>query len=828
MADDLKRDEGGVPVWLAWPLLLSPAERKALPFGLESVWQWLIQAWARQLGVTDTADVEQWRQRLFILPPLDETERGWHATTRRGWALAVAALSRGWQDLRQSNAALAASSALDQTLARRSLPAPWVNRLLLLLVVMIALGFATTPLGWGQQLWLSALIFLVSIYLRQFVGRLPSIILISFSVLTTLRYLWWRITYSLDVQSELEMVFALILLAAELYAALILFMGFAQTIWPLRRKPLPLPADTASWPSVDVFIPTYDEPLEVVKTAVFAAQSLDWPKDRLQVYLLDDGKRDSFRQFAEDCGIHYLRRPDNAHAKAGNLNYALARSSGEFIAAFDCDHIPVRSFLQLNMGWLVHDPLCALVQTPHHFFSPDPMERNLGTFRRVPNEGALFYGLIQDGNDLWNASFFCGSCAILRRKPLQDIGGIAVETVTEDAHTALKLHRLGYRSVYCGVPQAAGLATENLASHIRQRIRWARGMAQMMNLDNPLSGPGLSAQQRLCYANSILHFLHGLPRIVFVCAPLLYLYFGLHIFSASGIMIAAFVVPHLVQGSLANAQSQSRFRHSFWGQVYESTLAWYIAWPSAAALINPRAGKFNVTSKGGLVERQHFDWQISRPFVLFIALSAVGLVVGLFRLLVWNSYEVGTVLLNFAWAGYNLIVLGAAAGVADEHRQIRRTHRVAVGLPAVLYLPDGRGVQTETSDFSLGGARLQWPDDTPLPPADTPVHLGMRRGATEYCFAASVVAGGPAGGLALRFAAMDAAQERDFLQCTFGRADLWAVDEPLPPKDHPWASFVEILRFGVKGYRRVWWYFSEQLSEQARPLWRKLRAGGEG
>ena len=85
-----------------------------------------------------------------------------------------------------------------------------------------------------------------------------------------------------------------------------------------------------------------------------------------------------------------------------------------------------------------------MIQTPHHFYSPDPFERNLGIFRKVPNESALFYGIIQDGNDLWDATFFCGSCAVLRRTVLEEIGGIAVETVTEDAHTALRMHSNGW------------------------------------------------------------------------------------------------------------------------------------------------------------------------------------------------------------------------------------------------------------------------------------------------------------------------------------------------------------------------------------------------
>src|SRR5690606_15137263 len=128
---------------------------------------------------------------------------------------------------------------------------------------------------------------------------------------------------------------------------------------------------------------------------------------------------------------------------------------------------------------------------------PDPFERNLGHFGTQPNEYTLFYGLVQDGNDLWNAAFFCGACAIVRRSALDAIGGFAVETVTEDAHTALRLHRAGYNSAYLRIPQAAGLATESLSAHIGQRIRWARGMVQIFRMDNPLLGKGLKFFQRI-------------------------------------------------------------------------------------------------------------------------------------------------------------------------------------------------------------------------------------------------------------------------------------------------------------------------------------------
>ncbi|TXS97477.1 glycosyltransferase, partial [Escherichia coli] len=261
-----------------------------------------------------------------------------------------------------------------------------------------------------------------------------------------------------------------------------------QVVWPLNRQPVPLPKDMSLWPSVDIFVPTYNEDLNVVKNTIYASLGIDWPKDKLNIWILDDGGREEFRQFAQNVGVKYIARTTHEHAKAGNINNALKYAKGEFVSIFDCDHVPTRSFLQMTMGWFLKEKQLAMMQTPHHFFSPDPFERNLGRFRKTPNEGTLFYGLVQDGNDMWDATFFCGSCAVIRRKPLDEIGGIAVETVTEDAHTSLRLHRRGYTSAYMRIPQAAGLATESLSAHIGQRIRWARGMVQIFRLDNPLTG----------------------------------------------------------------------------------------------------------------------------------------------------------------------------------------------------------------------------------------------------------------------------------------------------------------------------------------------------
>ena len=304
----------------------------------------------------------------------------------------------------------------------------------------------SVPLDLQGQILFSLGSFGAALLLSKTPGRLSTLAMIVLSISASSRYIYWRFTDTIGFTHWMDAALGYGLVLAELYAFAVLLIGYFQTAWPLQRRPVPMPTDVSTWPSVDVFIPTYNEPLEVVRQTVFSAMSLDWPADRLHVYVLDDGRRTEFREFCEELGVGYLIRDNNHHAKAGNINAALKVTHSEYIAIFDCDHIPTRSFLQVCMGWFFKDTNLVMLQTPHVFFSPDPFERNLDTFHRMPNEGELFYGIVQDGNDLWNASFFCGSCAIIRRKELLEVGGIAVETVTEDAHTALKLSRLGYNT----------------------------------------------------------------------------------------------------------------------------------------------------------------------------------------------------------------------------------------------------------------------------------------------------------------------------------------------------------------------------------------------
>lgn len=360
---------------------------------------------------------------------------------------------------------------LEQSLITRLTPTSKRTRRVMFIILgiftgILALLCISQPFGMMAQFVFVLLLWALAMVMRRVPGRLPTLMLIVLSLTVSCRYLWWRYTETLNWDDPVSLVCGLLLLFAETYAWVVLVLGYFQTIWPLNRQPVAMPDDINSWPTIDLMVPTYNEDLGVVKPTIYAALGIDWPKDKINIYILDDGNRPAFKAFAAEVGVHYIARPTHEHAKAGNINHALKQANGEFVAIFDCDHVPTRSFLQLTLGWFFKDTKLGILQTPHHFFSPDPFERNLGRFRQTPNEGTLFYGLVQDGNDMWDATFFCGSCAVLRRSALDAVGGIAVETVTEDAHTSLRMHRKGYSSAYIRIPQAAGLATESLSAHI--------------------------------------------------------------------------------------------------------------------------------------------------------------------------------------------------------------------------------------------------------------------------------------------------------------------------------------------------------------------------
>lgn len=686
---------------------------------------------------------------------------------------------------------------------------------LIVYAVLLFLAFEciTVDFGWAEQTVLAVLTIVLAYLIHRISeSNVVTLALMFASMLATGRYAYWRISTIAEAFAThgraigvVNIFFMLVLLSAEAYAFLILFLGYVQTIRPLRRPPVPMPRNLEEWPDVDVLIPTYNEPLSVVRSTMFAVLNMDYPEEKLHAYVLDDGRREEFRELCEQAGIGYITRTDNKHAKAGNINHALTKIHSPYVVIFDCDHIPTRSFLQVTLGWFGRDTKLGILQTPHYFYSPDPFERNLDQFMKIPNEGELFYGVVQDGNDLWNATFFCGSCAVIRRTALDEIGGVATETVTEDAHTSLRIQMRGWNTAYINLPQAAGLATESLSGHVVQRIRWARGMVQIMRTDNPLFVKGLKWPQRLCYFNAMIHFLYAMPRLIFLTAPLIYMLLGCINIPGSWEAILVYAMPHLFLSNVTNFRVQGKYRYAFWNEVYEAVLAPYILGPTLLAFLNPKLGKFNVTAKGGLVKQGYFDARIARPYVFLILLNILGLVFVPIRLLYWNPNHPGTIWMNAFWILFNLVILGTANAVAYESRQVRGDVRVDLRMPVEVRLPDGRRIFGESVDMSMGGAMLKLEEAISLP-AGTALRVVYPLRGDQTAFPAHVV-NMSGTQLRLQYEKLSIEEEELLTVVLYSRADSWLSRFENRQVDRPLHSFARLVRLSIKGvgYALVGW-----------------------
>jgi cellulose synthase (UDP-forming) len=606
----------------------------------------------------------------------------------------------------------------------------WLSRrqlvLMMICLVWICIPLITIRPSFWQQGMVALLMigvgrFLLTLEEHQPQGRVSEylhLLLVCLSVLVTLRYFYYRTAYTLNLDGWLNTFFSLLLYFAELYGIATLMLAYFQTAQLQTRKPVDLEQfPQEEWFTVDVFIPTYNEDLEIVRKTVLGALAIDYPADKKHVYVLDDGRkfperREAIHQMCEELECTLLTRENNDHAKAGNINTAFQKTSGDLILILDCDHIPSHTFLKETVGFFFKEKV-SLVQTPHWFYNPDPFERNLRTGGHVPVSNELFYKVLQKGNDFWNAAFFCGSAAVIRRQHVLEVGGIATETVTEDCHTALRLHSKGYETVYYDKIMVAGLAPEKFSAYVGQQVRWARGMAQILRLENPLFNPKLklSIGQRLCYLSATSHFFFGFPRLMYAVAPSLFLLFGINSVRGLGLETLFYALPHIVLSMQSNHIRYKHVRFSFWNEIYEFAMSFQAGIVTMLAMINPKLGSFNVTDKGLSITERKFDLESIRYLVILGCITGASLLAIPFWLLL-SPQDTEAVLINTLWCTFNLLLVVAACLAAFEQPQLRRSHRLPRQITAIIH-SDDRNWTGKTLNVSESGTLVlldTWPN----------------------------------------------------------------------------------------------------------------------
>lgn len=359
------------------------------------------------------------------------------------------------------------------------------------------------------------------------------------ALLWGLGYLTWRIGWSGEGASPVA--FAM-LLATEVYG----LWALGTLAWYSWSRPAAVRPPLTHGVPVDVYVCTYDEPFEVVAATLAGCRALTYPHT---TYLLDDGRRPEMEELARVAGARYLTRPDNSHAKAGNINAALPRTEGELVLMLDADHVPMPDALDAMVGYF-DDAGVALVQSPHDFFNHDSVQH----YVVGRHEQSLFYRVVSPGKNRHGAAYWCGSAALLRRRALVEIGGVATETIAEDFHTTIRLLRHGWSSRYHDEVLVQGLAPHDLDGYLLQRDRWARGNLAVFTLpESPLRARELRPLQRLSFFVSLAAYLASPMRLLLLATLGLVMLTGELPMKISVVALAALWLPSVSLNLLAGS-----------------------------------------------------------------------------------------------------------------------------------------------------------------------------------------------------------------------------------------------------------------------------------
>ncbi len=535
------------------------------------------------------------------------------------------------------------------------------------------------------------------------------------AVLVTWTYVGWRLVATLPDGAALWLGVPFVALEVYGATALLLFVVTAWRVDPSPARPWP-PGQRR--PTVTVLVPTYNEHLDVLLPTVAACLDLEGDHE---TWVLDDGDRLEVAEMVTALGARYISRPVHDHAKAGNLNHALAMVRTDLVAVFDADHVPDRHFLTRTLPYFA-DSQIALVQTPQHFYNTDSFE-HLRPGADL-HEESLFYRVIQPGKHRAGASFWCGTNAVLRVRALRDIGGVATESLTEDFHTTMKLHQAGWRSAYHNEVLARGLAAGSPDTFYAQRRRWGRGAMQVLRNDNPFTVGGLTLRQRLGYLYSLAAWFDSWRTLGLALVPVAVLLTGVFPVDARPEQFAIAAGASFVLQQLAIALLARGF-----APIWASLLFEVVRMPSNLAatlsLFLAGTGRFAVTAKGRTGE----DRTRARVPRLLLVLGAVlvgAIGYGLAGIAGWTPTHQrdGTALLvPMFWVAVTFVTVAAAVRRIRDPRfsaERREAHRFPTRMAAALDGAPGR-----LFNVSLGGAEVWVTGDGIEPGCDVELAIAV-------------------------------------------------------------------------------------------------------
>lgn len=462
------------------------------------------------------------------------------------------------------------------------------------------------------------------------IGRIDRLCIIS-TVLFLIIYTIWRLGWTIPYHKGAVPVACWIILTAVEFVGLFELTVFIYEY--VKQDEVSLPAiDDAAFPDVDVFVFTINEPEELLEKTIYACRKMNYPdRQKVHIYLCDDGARDSMRELADRTGIHYLRRNSSRDAKAGNFNYALIKSRSPLIAIFDADMMPKENFLLRTVPYCAADETVGFVQTPQHFYRKDIFQRARPRKKVPHNEQDYFYQVIQRTKNSSNSVILAGSNTLLRRSAVEAIGGLVTGTLTEDFSTGIELQKKGFKGISIDEVLADGLPPMDFGSLVRQRRRWARGCIQSGRKTKYLRSRTLSARQKMNYFSSIVYWYSSLKRLIYMVAPMLFCLAGIGVMRCEPWEIALFWFPLYFCISLCVYRFSGKIRSLYWTNIYETVMMPFLLPAVIREMLGFHQQTFDVTSKKQAEKSRGRTIAYLAPFVVLLLLNLLSLALVLYR-----------------------------------------------------------------------------------------------------------------------------------------------------------------------------------------------------
>lgn len=546
--------------------------------------------------------------------------------------------------------------------------------------------------------------------------------LITGTVVTSIIYLIWRIFFTIPFgEGIIALISGMYLLIVEIVGMLeevVHYNNMTNIEYPMIPK-----ADFSEFPDVDIFIATYNEPVELLYKTINGCINMEYPdENKVHIYICDDSNRIEMKKLAEEMNINYITRTERKDAKAGNFNNALAKTDSPLVVTFDADMIPMHDFLMLTVPYFVEDLTNAkkiekkdgkearknrkgkigFIQTPQSFYNPDLFQYNLFSETRIPNEQDYFYRDIQISRNKSNSVIYGGTNTVISREALDEIGGFYTKVITEDFATGILIQSNGYTCYAIDEVHASGLAPEDLKGLVKQRQRWARGCIQTGRKLNILFRKGLNISQKLSYISAITYWYGCLKRLIYIMAPILFSVFGVVVVKCTLLEVLIFWLPMYIFSSKSLKLVSRKIRTVKWTNVYETILFPSLIVSVILESLGISQKKFNVTRKGGAIEDKNYQIKKAIPHIILSILSIIGIIN-----CVKFTFITGTpvyIVLIF-WLIINLYNIVMSIFFMLGRQVLRRAERFPINIDCIVSFHE-KELKCTTNDISENGLSI--------------------------------------------------------------------------------------------------------------------------